>query len=156
MDSIKIAFCDFPGPFNPEKNIKLLKQRFDIVIDQKDPDYLIYSVAGSKFYNFGKNVVRIFFTGENIIPDFNLCDYAFGYAWLEFGDRYYRWPNYQFYDQYHELLERRVSLGSTQSLSNDEKGFAISSIHKSMGTLFKTNCSTVCMNISSLIQLVYT
>ncbi|KKU75134.1 MAG: hypothetical protein UY00_C0052G0001, partial [Candidatus Wolfebacteria bacterium GW2011_GWA1_47_6] len=35
-----------------------------------------------------------FYTGENISPDFNLCDYAFGFDHMDFGDRYYRMPLY--------------------------------------------------------------
>ena len=122
MDPIRLAFTDFPGPFNPERILPLLKRRFTITLDQDNPDYVIHSVFG---YNFMKydNAVRIFFTGENVTPDFNLCDYAFGYDWIEFGDRYYRCPNYQLYDQYKDLLKRRRSLGSAQSLSYDKIKF---------------------------------
>ncbi|MGB7842375.1 MAG: glycosyltransferase family 10, partial [Salinimicrobium sp.] len=52
-----------------------------------------------------KKSVRIFYTGENLIPDFNLCDYAIGFSYLEFGDRYLRYPNFAFFeDQFQELL----------------------------------------------------
>ena len=38
--------------------------------------------------------IRIFITGENIYPDFNLVDYAIGFDYLDFGDRYFRRPLY--------------------------------------------------------------
>jgi hypothetical protein len=40
------------------------------------------------------------FIGENVSPDFNLCDYAIGFDYLTFQDRFYRMPLYliaQFY-----------------------------------------------------------
>ncbi len=105
MKKIRIRFTDFPGPFNPTRIEKLLRQRFDVVIDEQQPDYIIHSVRGYEYLRHPQ-AVRIFFTGENIRPDFNLCDYAFAYDWLEFGDRYYRVPNYQLYDQYRDLCTR--------------------------------------------------
>jgi hypothetical protein len=103
---IRLAFLGFPGPFNPTQIKRLLEQRYELVIDPKDPDYVIYSVFSDDFLQY-PNAVRIFFTGENVHPDFNLCDYAFGYDWLEFGDRYVRCPNYQLYDQFKDLCQRR-------------------------------------------------
>jgi len=38
--------------------------------------------------------VRIFFTAENHVPDFNLVDYGIGFHYLDFGDRYIRYPLY--------------------------------------------------------------
>ncbi len=55
-----------------------------------------------------QNPVKIFYTGENLIPDFNLCDYAIGFSHLEFGDRYLRYPNFALIpDQFEELLKPR-------------------------------------------------
>jgi hypothetical protein len=105
---LSLAFSDFPGPFNPDRIARLLRTRFDLRIDPGHPDYLIYSVFGYEHLRHPA-AVRIFFTGENVHPDFNLCDYAFGYDWLEFGDRYYRCPNYQLYDQFKDLCRRRRS-----------------------------------------------
>jgi hypothetical protein len=108
MKTIRLKFADFPGPFNSTRIERLLRQRFDVVIDPDEPDYLIYSVRGYAHLQHAR-AIRIFFTGENIRPDFNICDYAFGYDWLEFGDRYHRWPNYQLYDQFKDLWARRRS-----------------------------------------------
>lgn len=102
---ISVAFSGFPGPFNPVRIRRLLEQRFEIV-ESPTPDYVIHSVFSSDFLEY-PDAIRIFFTGENVRPDFNLCDYAFGYDWLEFGDRYFRCPNYQLYDHFKELCSRR-------------------------------------------------
>jgi len=43
-----------------------------------------------------------------LVPDFNLCDYGIGFEYLEFGDRYLRYPNFAFHeDQFKELLTLR-------------------------------------------------
>jgi hypothetical protein len=108
MSRVRLAFTDFPGPFNHERILLLLRTRFDVEIVDQEPDYVIFSVAGTRFLSH-PDAIRIFFTGENLRPDFNLCDYAFGYDWLDFGDRHYRWPNYQLYDHFKELCQRRRS-----------------------------------------------
>jgi hypothetical protein len=79
---------------------------------------VIYSVFGNQYLNHSE-AIRIFFTGENVHPDFNLCDYAFGYDWLCFGDRYYRCPNYALYDEYQAICTtRRSSVEPAQCASS--------------------------------------
>jgi hypothetical protein len=98
-----------PGPTYPAKFITdLLSQRYDVEVNQKAPDYVIYSVFGSNFLRY-ENAVRIFFTGENVRADFNLCDYAFSFDWLEFGDRHIRAPNFVLYSQWGDILTRQSS-----------------------------------------------
>src|ERR1035441_9420256 len=45
--------------------------------------------------------------GENIQPDFNICDYAFGSSWMTFGDRYCRCPFFMLMNQFDEIRQRR-------------------------------------------------
>src|ERR1022692_3919958 len=108
MKPIKIVFSDFPGPRNPDAILSLLRQSYEVVLDDARPDYVIFSVFGYGFLEFPE-AVRIFFTGENVHPDFNLCDYAFGFDWMQFEDRYCRCPNYQLYDEFREIRERRCT-----------------------------------------------
>ncbi len=103
---IKIKFTDFPGPWIPNSILKILQSKYDVVIEDKNPEYVIYSVFGYEFLKY-KNVVRIFFTGENVHPDFNLCDYAFGFDWLILEDRYFRCPNYVFYKEYSDIISNQ-------------------------------------------------
>ena len=41
--------------------------------------------------------MRIHYEGENLSPDFNLYDYALGFAYITFDDRYLRLPHYVLY-----------------------------------------------------------
>ena len=88
---IKIKFTDFWPSFNPYNNFILDKfmDKYDVEISD-EPDYVIYSVFGWEFLKY--NCIRIFFTGENVRPDFNFCDYAIGFDYFEFEDRYLRYP----------------------------------------------------------------
>lgn len=81
---IKIAFSDFWDGFNynPSKDsaksnnvfYSILSKRFNIEISDK-PDYLIYSCCGNDHLKYN-NCKKIFYTGENLRPDFKYCDYA--------------------------------------------------------------------------------
>ncbi len=89
--NIKVNFCDFwPGFAKNNMFLTFLEKHFSVSMDS-NPDYLFYSVYGNSHLKY-KNCVKILFTGENLVPDFNLCDYALGFHYLEFGDRYMRFP----------------------------------------------------------------
>jgi alpha(1,3/1,4) fucosyltransferase len=97
---IKINFCDFwPGFEANNLLLRFLEKHFDVCIDD-NPDYLFFSVYGNSHLKF-KNCIKIQFTGENLVPDFNLCDYALGFHYIEFGDRYLRFPLYVYYYWHH-------------------------------------------------------
>lgn len=94
---IKINFEDFWHPKTVEEIkrnpiFKLLSRRFDLEI-VKDPDYLIYSCGDNKEF-LKYRCIRIFYTGENIRPNFNECDYAFSFDY-PVTDRNYRLPFYK-------------------------------------------------------------
>lgn len=103
---IKIYFTDFWPNFEPKNNIfyNLLKERYDVEITPDNPDYLFFSVFGTKFNYF--KCIRIFFTGENIRPDFNVCDYAFCFDMPRNNPRLYRLPQYYQYGDMEELTDR--------------------------------------------------
>ena len=119
---IRITFTDFPGDGKPHAIIDLLSSRFELQITDERPDYVIYSVFGNRFLNYS-DAVRIFITSENVRPDFNLCDYAFGFDWLEFGDRYYRAPNYAFFPHFKQLCQTRRSHVTRDELSSTRTRF---------------------------------
>lgn len=104
---VKIKFCDYWDGFDPKADAlyRLISQHRNVVLSDDDPDYVIYSVFGFEFLKH--DCVRIFYTGENVRPDFNLCDYAIGFDDFTFGDRNFRWPNFMEYeDQISELATR--------------------------------------------------
>lgn len=103
---IKLWYSDFYEGFKPSDNYlqKLLSKKYQIILEPKNPDYLFYSCYGKDFLNYDKSV-KIYYTGENLIPDFNLCDYAIGFSHLKFEDRYLRYPNFAFFEeQFKKLL----------------------------------------------------
>lgn len=100
---IKVNFCDFwPGFGTHNLFLKFLEQHFNVSTDGR-PDYLFYSVYGRDHLRYDAPV-KILYTGENLVPDFNLCDYALGFHYMEFGDRYMRFPLYAYYQWYYNRL----------------------------------------------------
>lgn len=102
MKSLKIKFVDFWGDFNPRFNfiINTLKKNYEVILSDS-PDYLFFSTFGYSHLEY--DCVKIMFVGENIVPDFNLCDYALGFDFLDFGDRYMRLPLFLVRDNFKEL-----------------------------------------------------
>lgn len=97
MKKLKINFTDFYEVFDKQNNYiyNILSEKYVLIIDEESPTYLFYSCFGQQFLNY--NCVRIFYTGENVIPDFNLCYYASGFGYLNFDDRYKSFRNFAAY-----------------------------------------------------------
>lgn len=91
MKTIKVDFTDFWPGFKKDNNffIRLLRQKYNVELSNS-PDYLIFSCFGTEHLKY--DCIKIFFTGEDLTPDFNLCDYAIGFDDIQFGDRYIRFP----------------------------------------------------------------
>lgn len=113
MKNIKLWFTDFYEGFEPTDNyfFSLLSRNYSIDLNQQDPDYIIYSCHGNEFLNY--NCIRIYYTGENLVPDFNLCDYAIGFHFIELDGRYLRYPNFA-------LLEDQIK--QLESVESPRKG----------------------------------
>lgn len=103
--AIKIWFTDFWEHFNVYDNYftKILSKHFDIEITSDHPDFLIYSWGARDYFNF-KNCVRIFYTGENIRPDFTVCDYSISFDYDSYDGRNLRLPLYVMYGDVNQLL----------------------------------------------------
>lgn len=93
MKTIKVFFADFWGGFSYTNNcfIYFLEQAgFSPIIDP-NPDLLIFSVFGSSHLTY--NCKKVFYTGENIRPNFDYCDFAMTFDFLE-DERHVRFPFY--------------------------------------------------------------
>ena len=115
MKTIKVKFVDFWDNFNYENFYiyKILKKNYNVVVCDK-PDYIIFSDHG---YNHLKyDCIRVYCTIENKVPNFNHCDYAIGFHYLTFEDRYLRCPIYLLFDQYRNILE--LALNKHKDKSN--------------------------------------
>lgn len=98
----------------------LLRKRFDVELDSRNPDIVISSLDYTDTNLRQKracdyiHAIQVFFTDENIIPDFNTFDYGFGSAMLNFGDRYLRHP---------EWVMKWLPLKDKTPISNSGKKF---------------------------------
>lgn len=116
---IKIKFSGFYQSFDENNNfIRDSISRFGDVELSDKPDYIFYSVFSNEYLMY-PNAIRIFFTGENIAPNFQLCDYAIGFERLSFGDRYLRFPFY--YGMYE--YKRDLILAEKKNEMVDQKLF---------------------------------
>ncbi|WQR94480.1 fucosyltransferase [Helicobacter pylori] len=109
---LKIAVANWWGDEEIKefkKNILyfILSQHYTITLHRtpdKPADIVFGNPLGSarKILSY-KNTKRVFYTGENEVPNFNLFDYAIGFDELDFRDRYLRMPLY--YDRLHHKAE---------------------------------------------------
>ena len=93
---IFVKFTDFPETsydLSLENNflLKILKKYYDVKFSDT-PDFLFYNVFGNNFEKY-QNCTKIFFTNEVVAPNFNNCDYAIGYDYIDFENRYFRFPH---------------------------------------------------------------
>ena len=95
MKEIKINFVDFWPGFDKTNNYfyNLLVQHYNVRIDE-NPDLLFYSCYNKDYLKY--NCTRIFYTAENIRPDFTACDYAFSFDYNT-RKNHYRLPLYSMY-----------------------------------------------------------
>ena len=96
-DVLRINFVDFWPNFFKDDNyfFHLLSNDFKVVIDQENPDLLFFSVDYAKKrehrYYDNSNTKKIFYTGENIVPNYEECDASFSFLKNE-DSKNYRLP----------------------------------------------------------------
>ncbi|MGX2982281.1 glycosyltransferase family 10 domain-containing protein [Helicobacter sp. 23-1045] len=121
MKKIRVHFADFTTMDGIKRRIlEILAQKYEVILDSDNPQYLFYSVFGAEHIKY--DCVRIFYTGENIAPDFNFCDYAIAFCHLNFGERYLRYPLYLFYGGDY-LRARDKHLGISNEILRQKRRF---------------------------------
>lgn len=100
---IQINFSDLPNNYPPHDNfiIRLLRKRYEVELSP-DANYLFFSCFGYDY--LAHKGIRIFFTTENMRPNFDLVDYALGFDHISFGDRYIRLPLYRCYERAYRAI----------------------------------------------------
>jgi len=95
---VRICYTDFWITFDYRQDLiyNVLREKYDVIIDNQNPDYVIFSCFGSQHLQFD-NSIKIYVSGENVGADFNFADYAISSEYLEFGDRYFRLPLWRYY-----------------------------------------------------------
>ena len=125
MKKIRIAFTDFWDVFDPHDNFIMdaLNLHFDVEISD-DPEFVFCSIFGRKHLKY--DCAKIFYTGENIAPDFNPVDYGMGFPEIDFYDRYLRLPHYVLYPRACELAQKKPSMSDEELVNRKFASFVIS------------------------------
>lgn len=114
---IRIKLVDFQPGYDPTRffiyHWLQASEKYQVELVDRAPDYLFFSTFGDEHLQYD-GCVKIFWTGENQIPDFNFCDYAIGFHYISFEDRYLRYP---LYNNYKEAYQRML----TKHLHVEEK-----------------------------------
>lgn len=108
MKEIKINFVDFWPGFNKTDNYfyNLLVQKYKVSIDE-NPEILFYSCYNKEYLNY--KCTRIFYTAENIRPDFLACDFAFSFDYNK-RKNHFRLPLYSMYVDLLKMQEKLTTL----------------------------------------------
>lgn len=109
--TIKIRYVDFWANCDFENHIltRALRENYNVeIVNDDSAEYVFFSVFGDVHWFLPDSCIKIFYTGENVCPDFNACDYGIGFEWMDYGDRYLRFPNYyatKFFERTTRLME---------------------------------------------------
>lgn len=115
MNKIKIDFVDFWPDIIKTDNYfyNLLAEKYNVTIDSINPDLIFYSCFGTEYLRY--KCKRIYFTGENIRPDFTACDFAFSFDFIS-SKKHFRLPLYSLYIDNHKMNEKIEQLKSKEDL----------------------------------------
>lgn len=114
---LKLKFTDFyPGfIWNGHCLYKYLNRYFELELSE-NPDLIIYSCYGTEFLKY--NCPRIFYTAENIRPDFRLCDFAVSFDYNTSAN-HLRIPLYSIYFDNDTLTKSK----DIEKILRHKKGF---------------------------------
>ncbi|NDC64555.1 MAG: hypothetical protein EBZ59_11355, partial [Planctomycetia bacterium] len=104
--AVRIGFAGFWDDFDPRDNFftRLLAPHFRLEFSES-PDFLVYSYVGGRRKDYLRHdCVRIFYTGENLPPDWNACDWAFTFE-HSIHPRHFRLPHWAFYADVGRLVK---------------------------------------------------
>lgn len=87
---LKLKYTDFYKGWPVRENLfsQILSELYDLEFSE-DPELLIFLPFGHEHLQY--RCRKLFITGENVRPDFNVCDYAFSFDYLD-NARNYRFP----------------------------------------------------------------
>lgn len=77
----------------------LLDEHYELEVTS-NPDILLYSNAGRDFRAY--SCLRVWYSGENMRPNFDECDYAFSFDYSD-NPKNYRFPDYAAYCDVNDL-----------------------------------------------------
>lgn len=95
MAPLRIALSDWPADTHPvfDRMLRLLAIRLEVTrTGFEEADLLVYSDFGERHWGF--KGLKVYLTGENMLPDFNECDLAYSPAEITGDPRAVRLPYY--------------------------------------------------------------
>ena len=104
--TIRFKFVGFWDGFDPHDNFftRLLQHYYQLDLCDS-PDFILYTSIGKQRKDYQQyDCVRIFYTGENLPPDWNACDWAFTFEHT-LHPRHFRLPHWPLYVDPHALLK---------------------------------------------------
>lgn len=104
---MKLSFRGFWPEFNPRTHsaFNWIIDKFGFILSDEDPDIVVFE-SWSPLPKCEANFVKVYFTGERIIPDLNVYDFSFSFEHLE-NHRNFRFPLYLWHhDNYFGLKYR--------------------------------------------------
>lgn len=120
MKEIKIKYVDWWPEFNPDNYLinRILKKHYKVTLSN-NPDYVIGSMYKKEALSY--DCIRIFYSGENFSPDFNLYDYALGFENMCYGDRYAYIPNYIINPKYADDVQNMLIKHTKEAIMEKKK-----------------------------------
>ena len=126
MKTVKIKFAGKWEGITPEENTVcywLKKNGYDVQVTD-DADYVICDVFGKPPYEYCRYPqIRIFECGENVVPDFNIVDYAISRYPVAFGDRNFYLPGCAMSGRYWQELGKK-DRNYTEAFVKEKEFFA--------------------------------
>lgn len=92
---LRIALSDWTSDEHPvfDRMLRLLAARIEVIrTGFEEADLLVYSDFGERHWDF--KGLKVYLTGENMLPDFNQCDLAYSPAEIPGDPRAVRLPYY--------------------------------------------------------------
>jgi hypothetical protein len=111
--TVRIKFTDFwkeAQDLSRNPIYRRLDKAFDLELVD-DPDFIVYSCFGHEYLKY--DCIRIFYSGENVRPNFEECDYAFSSDY-PVTERNFRMPLYGIF-----LNEQRIAHLSDRTRGDD-------------------------------------
>lgn len=101
---------------------KLILSKYYDIVETDAPDFAFFS--GEDYQDCYKyDCVRILEMGENLRPDFNLFDYAYGFDNIIFGDRYLYYPLYANMEYRKDMEKALQKHNKPEKFYKDKKKF---------------------------------
>jgi hypothetical protein len=116
--ALAVAFSDQMRSFDPQNNlfVQMLRARYDVRVVPPDApaDVLFYSDWGTRHREFPGR--KIYFTSENMLPDYDACDFALTSCIRPDDPLHFRLPYYAYSTACPEELVRRADFDPERTL----------------------------------------